>query len=189
MFGSKKTQPQQTPKVQQQPLQPVPPPQAVRRPIPQKKGADNSVTILTSGCHFNGRLYCRGSSRIGGRIEGTIVSEGLLIIEEGASIVGEIKADEAVIQGHVKGKVEAKSRIELHSTARFEGDILTPVLIISEGAIFNGRSAMGNTASFEKNRTPQVVGPVKMAVNEREPFAAPSDEEIAHKMPEVNVHS
>lgn len=186
MFGNKKPHPQAAAVQNHAPAQPQP----IRRaPMPQKKGPENSVTILTSGCHFNGRLYCRGSSRIGGRIEGTIVSEGLLIIEEGASIVGEIKAEEAVIQGHVKGKLEAKGRIELHSTARFEGDILTPVLLINEGAIFNGRSSMTSAANFEKGRTPQVVAPMKVAVNDREPSAAPSEEDMARKMPEVNVHS
>ena len=184
MFGNKKAQPQQVPQSQV----PAQQQQQIRRPVPVKKGPENSVTILTSGCHFNGRLYCRGSSRIGGRIEGTIVSEGLLIIEEGASIIGEIKAEEAVIQGHVKGKLEAKGRIELHNTARFEGDILTPVLLINEGAIFNGRASMTNVASFEKGRSPQVVTPVKV-VSEREPNAAPSEEDMARKMPEVNVHS
>jgi cytoskeletal protein CcmA (bactofilin family) len=103
---------------------------------------DTAVTILTSGCHFSGKLYCRGSSRIGGRIEGQIISEGLLIIEEQALITAEIKADEAVIQGRVKGKLEATGRVELTHTSYFEGDIATPVLVVSEGAQFNGRSRM-----------------------------------------------
>lgn len=179
MFGNKKPQPQIVP-------QPHHPQQIRRPPPPQRRAPDNSVTILTSGCHFNGRLYCRGSSRIGGRIEGTIVSEGLLIIEEGAVIIGEIKAEEAIIQGQIKGKLEAKGRIELHASARFEGDIMTPTLIISEGAIFNGRSTMTNITNL--NRSPQVVQPAK-AVGDREPLAAPSDEDLSKRMPEVNVHS
>ena len=59
---------------------------------------DSAVTILTSGCHFSGKLYCRGSTRIGGKIDGEIVSEGLLIIEEEAQINANVKADEAIIQ-------------------------------------------------------------------------------------------
>jgi cytoskeletal protein CcmA (bactofilin family) len=106
---------------------------------------DTAVTILTSGCHFTGKLYCRGSSRIGGKIEGEIISEGLLIIEEGASIAANITADEAVIQGTVKGKLRAKTRVELAPTCKFEGDILTPSLIVYEGAQFNGRSQMVST--------------------------------------------
>lgn len=111
----------------------------VKKAVPTR---DSAVTILTSGCHFNGKLYCRGSSRIGGRIEGEIVSEGLLIIEEAAVIMAEIHADEAIIQGTVKGKLKATGRVELAATSRFEGDISTPSLMVAEGAQFNGRSFM-----------------------------------------------
>lgn len=103
---------------------------------------DTAVTILTSGCHFNGKLYCRGASRIGGKIEGQVISEGLLIIEGEATIIAEIKADEAIIQGKVTGKLHAASRVELCSTSQFDGDIITPILIVREGAQFNGRSSM-----------------------------------------------
>jgi cytoskeletal protein CcmA (bactofilin family) len=117
---------------------------------------DTAVTILTSGCHFNGKLYCRGSSRIGGKIEGQIISEGLLIIEEEAVITAEIKADEAIIQGTVRGKLQAGTRVELCASSHFEGDIATPVLSVKEGAQFNGRSTMtgqhqGKERHGEKN--------------------------------------
>jgi len=130
MFGSNKT-PQQP---QQQPQ-----PAKHRKPQSVKDGA---VTILTSGCHFSGKLYCRGSSRIGGKIEGQVISEGLLIVEEQALITADVKADEAVIQGRVKGKLEATARVELTHTSSFEGDIVTPVLVVTEGAQFNGRCQM-----------------------------------------------
>lgn len=105
-------------------------------------GRDTAVTILTSGCHFNGKLYCRGSSRIGGRIEGQVVSEGLLIVEEEALITADVEAEEAIIQGKVQGSLKASGRVELSATSRFEGDIETPNLIINEGAKFNGRALM-----------------------------------------------
>ncbi len=110
-----------------------------KRAVPQR---DTAVTILTAGCHFDGKLYCRGSSRIGGKIQGQIVSDGLLIIEEDAVISAEIFADEAIIQGSVTGRLEAKGRVELTATSRFHGDIKTPFLVVNEGAMFNGRSSM-----------------------------------------------
>ena len=112
---------------------------------------DVAVTILTSGCHFSGKLYCRGSSRIGGRIDGEIISEGLLIIEEGATIDAEVTAEEAVIQGKVTGRLNAKSRIELCASSEFNGDIVTPSLVITEGAVFNGAALMTQGQSTEVN--------------------------------------
>lgn len=138
---------------------------------------DNAVTILTSGCHFNGKLYCRGSSRIGGRIEGQIVSEGLLIIEEGAVITAEVSAEEAIIQGEVQGRLKASGRVELCASARFDGDIISPVLIVNEGAQFNGRSCMMSADGKLPDRIPA------------EPDARPTGKgDVAIlKVPEVNV--
>lgn len=103
---------------------------------------ESGVTILTSGCHFSGTLYCKGSSRIGGKIEGQITSEGLLIIEEGAVIDADVKADEVILHGKFTGKLTASGKVELTETSVFEGDVQTSSLLIKEGAQFNGRISM-----------------------------------------------
>ena len=127
----------------------------VKKPAPTR---DTAVTILTNGCHFSGKLYCRGASRIGGKIEGQIISEGLLIIEDEAVITAEIKADEAIIQGRVEGKLHATGRVELCASSHFDGDIVTPVLIVREGAQFNGRSSMVRAeATPAAGKTPRIV--------------------------------
>ncbi len=115
-----------------------------------KRGSDSAVTILTSGCHFTGKLYCRGSSRIAGEIEGQVISEGLLVVEEGAIINGDIEAEEVVIHGKVFGTIKSTGRVALAPSCSFEGDINSPSLVIAEGASFVGRS---NTGSITKNKT------------------------------------
>ena len=106
------------------------------------EGVDGAVTILTAGCHFSGKLYCRGSTRVGGTIEGEIVSEGVLIVEENAHLSANIQAEEIIIQGRVEGKLEAGVRVELAASAMFLGDIVSPVIVMKEGAQFSGRSTM-----------------------------------------------
>lgn len=130
---------------------------------PQKKGGtspgkkdhpkDYAVTIITSGCHFSGKLYCKGSTRIGGKVDGEIVSEGLLIIEEEAMISAEVKAEDIVIQGHLRGTVEAHGKVELSPTCVYEGDIITPVLVVQEGAQFNGRTTMDPNRIMDRQAT------------------------------------
>lgn len=140
----------------------------------KRRGAsfhESAVTILTPGCHFDGKLYCRGSSRIGGKVDGEIISEGVLIIEEEALITASIKADEAVIQGQVKGKLQASGRVELTSTSRFEGDIVTPSLVINEGAQFNGHAAMG-TISENDEKIPIVEKLHKKGASKAKDFSA-----------------
>ena len=168
MFSSKKT-------AVTKPVRAVP-------PVP-----DKAVTILTSGCHFKGKLYCRGSSRIGGKIEGHIISEGLLIVEEGAVITGEIIAEEAIIQGQVIGKLEARSRVELTNTARFEGDISAPAICVHEGAQFNGRSTMvarDPDAKVRNTRVERLGGH-----DDKSPKVNVGADVLAMKLPDVNVNS
>lgn len=102
----------------------------------------HGVTIITAGCHFEGKLFCRGVSRIGGSINGEIVAEGILIIEEDAVIKADIKASEIVIQGKVEGRLEAENRVELINTGTFSGDLITPNLHVEDGALLNGTMKM-----------------------------------------------
>lgn len=123
----------------------------VNKTVKKEHTRDFAVTILTSGCHFSGKLYCKGSTRIGGRIDGEIISEGLLILEEGATVCADIRADEIVVQGKVEGTVVAKSRVELSASCSFNGDIASPSLVIEEGACFNGRSNMESRLKGKDN--------------------------------------
>jgi cytoskeletal protein CcmA (bactofilin family) len=105
----------------------------------------NSVTIISEGCEFSGRLFCRGASRIGGKIEGTIISEGSLIIEETAEVKADIESDEIVVRGKISGTLKAAKRVELFERAEFTGEMTTPALVIHEGAALNGTTTMKTT--------------------------------------------
>lgn len=114
-----------------------------------KRGAtakDTGVTILTAGCHFSGKLYCRGATRIGGTIEGQVIAEGLLVIEEEAVVNGDIDAEDIVVHGRVEGKIDGRNRIEMCPTADVQADVSTPSLVVHDGALFNGRTAMKRAA-------------------------------------------
>jgi cytoskeletal protein CcmA (bactofilin family) len=57
-----------------------------------------------------------------------------------------VKANIAVhsvyIGGEVQGSIDVKEKINIHSTGKFLGDVRTPVFIMEEGALFDGRSHM-----------------------------------------------
>ena len=103
---------------------------------------DGGVTILTAGCHFSGKLYCKGATRIGGTIDGEIIAEGLLIVEEDAVINADIKADDVVVHGRVEGTLSVQRKIEMCATADVQADITTPNLVVQDGALYNGRTTM-----------------------------------------------
>jgi cytoskeletal protein CcmA (bactofilin family) len=120
-------------------------------PAPKRSSAastkDGGVTILTSGCHFAGKLYCKGATRIGGTIEGEVIAEGLLIVEEDAVINAAVKAEEIVVHGRMEGNLTVQRKIEMCATADVQADIVTPNLLVHEGAIYNGRTTMKRAAA------------------------------------------
>ena len=48
-----------------------------------------------------------------------------------------------VVSGSVVGNITAGRQIVLHKSARVQGDMSAPSLVIEEGAIFNGQLSMG----------------------------------------------
>ena len=98
--------------------------------------------ILGKGSEFEGKLKFEGTVRIDGTFRGDIQTKGLLMVGESAVIEAEIQVDSAMIGGQVKGNLTAKSKLELQPNARFTGNITTPVLIIKEGAAFDGQCQM-----------------------------------------------
>jgi cytoskeletal protein CcmA (bactofilin family) len=119
---------------------------STRKPL-SASAKDGGVTILTAGCHFAGKLYCRGATRIGGTIEGEVIAEGLLIVEEDAVINASVKAEEIVVHGRVEGQIHVHRKIEMCSTADVQADVATPNLVVHEGALYNGRTFMKRSAS------------------------------------------
>ena len=100
--------------------------------------------LLGRGSEFEGKLQFEGAVRIDGVFKGEIHSQSLLLVGEPAAIEAEIQVDSAVIGGEVKGNVTARTRIELQSTARVTGKLITPALIVMEGAVFDGQCLMKN---------------------------------------------
>ena len=154
----------------------------------KRKGANAgglAVTILTSGCHFEGKLYCKGASRIGGRIQGKVISEGLLIIEEEACIEADIVVDEVIVLGKINGKLRANKRIELCESSHFQGEIITPTLVIKEGACFDGQAIMSEAANTELDAALQRDLPKQ--THEPQLSAAEPRPSGNDKMPDVSI--
>lgn len=101
------------------------------------------MTLLDQDAQFEGKLTFEGKVQINGKFRGEIFSTGTLIIGEGAEVDAQIDIDTIIIQGQVHGSIKAKSRIEMHPPAVVKGDIASPSLVISEGALFEGSCSMG----------------------------------------------
>jgi len=103
---------------------------------------DNCDTIVGLGSCMKGEITCKGPSRIAGRIEGDLKGDDRLVIAKEAIIVGQVSAVEIEIYGEIQGTINATNRIILNETAKIDGDLHSPSVVIEEGAVFNGKSHM-----------------------------------------------
>ena len=100
-------------------------------------------TLLGNDAEIKGSITTKGSLRIDGNVIGEISSPETVTIGATGTVEGNIEAEHVVVGGQVKGTLTARGRITLESTARLEGDLIAGRLVIVEGAVFSGRSNMG----------------------------------------------
>jgi cytoskeletal protein CcmA (bactofilin family) len=112
--------------------------------------APEITTILGKGSAFDGKLTFEGAVRIDGEFSGEIRTEGVLIIGESAEVKADIEAATLVIEGTVRGDLNATESIQIHAPARVFGNLTTPSLEIQKGSLFEGNCQMGSPASKPK---------------------------------------
>lgn len=91
---------------------------------------------LSSDLTITGNLRTTGDIQVEGVIDGDIRAH-LLTVGEGATVRGEVVADDVVVNGRVVGRVRGL-KVRLTSTARVEGDIIHKTIAIESGAHFEG---------------------------------------------------
>jgi cytoskeletal protein CcmA (bactofilin family) len=104
---------------------------------------------------FKGDLSFKGSFRIDGFFKGTIVSDSMLVIGEQGKVEADVRAGYVVINGEIKGTIRAEDKVEIHSRGRVFGAIITPKLIVDEGAYLEANCQAGEqvaTASLETDK-------------------------------------
>lgn len=100
--------------------------------------------FLDKGTSFQGEVTFHDTLRIDGKFEGAIRAGKTLFIGEGADVNAEIDVAVVSVSGRLRGNVRASERIELHQTAKVECNLDCNVLVVEEGALFEGQCAMSS---------------------------------------------
>ena len=112
-----------------------------------KQAEDNIVnSIIGTGSEFKGEFKINGLLRIDGHFQGTIETEGKVLIGQSGEAVTDIKARLVVVGGTVRGNIFATERVILLSTGRINGNIITPSLIMEDGVAFEGNCTINKRA-------------------------------------------
>ncbi len=131
-------------------------------PVPRTVSPSTSVDAFTE---FDGKLRCKQTLRIDGKINGEVECDTCVIVGETARVHASISADEVQVAGLVKGDIAARRKITLARTAVVTGDLTTPGIVIEEGAKLKGRIVIGSDPE-------PVIKETKKAKTSRKPLAA-----------------
>jgi cytoskeletal protein CcmA (bactofilin family) len=108
------------------------------------KQSDQVCGFLDKGTNTTGELESAGTLRIDGTFQGSISTADNLIVGRDAVVHADIKVAEIEIHGRFSGSIEAKNGVEIFPTGRVQGDIRTPVLRVSAGAMLDAMIRMAD---------------------------------------------
>jgi cytoskeletal protein CcmA (bactofilin family) len=110
----------------------------------KSNGEDSGQGRISRGVEVSGDVQFSEALHVGGKLNGRVISEsGSLMIEQAGDVQADIDVGVCVIYGALRGNINARARVEIYKTARVQGDITTPVLLVEEGALLSGAITMG----------------------------------------------
>ena len=135
----------------------TPNPMEFRRPDP------GNESVIDPHARFNGKYVSDRDLRIEGEASGEIECSGTLIISPQAKVRSSITAANVIINGDYEGDVDCGGRFEIGSTGRVKGKVKAQVLVVKEGAHFEGGVIMTpeGRASSNAPTPPTASAPAK----------------------------
>jgi cytoskeletal protein CcmA (bactofilin family) len=104
--------------------------------------------LVGQGIEVNGDIVFADQLHVYGKVTGKLASKsGTLVIGESGELDAQVDVGVCVVHGNFRGNVTARTKLEIRRTGKVTGDVVTPVLLVEEGAVFNGVIRMGQEAS------------------------------------------
>lgn len=129
---------------------PSTPPTSVSAPI------ERVTSVLGPGILWSGNLGGKGGIRIEGTFEGEINIRGLVVVGETGKVTCQnVRANTVVIAGSLKGNVTAE-KLEIRSTGRVWGDVVTTAFSTEEGAFLRGQVRMEEKVELGPEETGKI---------------------------------
>ncbi|MGD8976777.1 MAG: polymer-forming cytoskeletal protein [Gammaproteobacteria bacterium] len=100
-------------------------------------------TLIGAGTRVDGDLVFADGLHVDGLVHGNVSTEedrpGSLSVSEEGVIEGDVTVPDLVLDGTVKGNVEARERVELGPTAKVIGNVVYNLIEMAIGAEVNGK--------------------------------------------------
>ena len=100
----------------------------------------NFGTVIGQGSLLEGTLLIDHGIRVDGTFRGRVTTPTALLVNDGGEVESDLVAvGTAEIHGTVVGTIRARHWVRIGATARLNGSIETPRLIVEEGAMIVNR--------------------------------------------------
>ncbi len=110
----------------------------------------NGDTVIGTEAYFQGTLTAKGSLRIDGRVDGSVVDAKTVTIGKSGKVKGDVSCEVCYVCGEIRGNITALDHVEALAGCRIDGDIRSPKVMLEEGALFNGSCSMDNARKAER---------------------------------------
>jgi cytoskeletal protein CcmA (bactofilin family) len=106
------------------------------------------TSVLGPGVIWHGAISGSGGVRIEGAFEGEIALRGLLVVgETGRVTCDNVRANAVIVAGAVRGNITTQ-KLEIRSSGRVWGDVITTAFVTDEGAFLRGQIRMEETVEL-----------------------------------------
>jgi len=95
-------------------------------------------TIIGKGITFVGDFVSEDPIEVNGTIEGNVVSQNTLIVNDGGVFDGDAKVSNTEIYGYIKGNIVCDHLTHFSSTGNMDGNLKTKELKTDAGSSFTG---------------------------------------------------
>ena len=95
-------------------------------------------TIIGKGSSITGDMHINGFVRLDGDINGSLETDGNVIVGDSSRIKGNVKSKSVIVGGIVVGNIIAQDSVKLLSGAAVLGDIISRKVQIEDKVIFHG---------------------------------------------------
>jgi cytoskeletal protein CcmA (bactofilin family) len=115
-----------------------------------RTSAEPKESVIAADLTIEGKIEGSGHVRIAGRFKGDVSVQGNLVIDAGAHLTGQVRAQTVTVGGELHGNIEGATRVELLETGVLAGDVKAGSLTVAAGSRMRGQVEFGWTESSAK---------------------------------------
>lgn len=148
---------------------------AMARPAASSDRSGRNQAQIGKALKLKGEMTGSEDVYVDGEVEGTVeLRENNLTVGPNGNVRAHVKARSITVLGRLEGNVQAGERIEIRKTGSLEGDLVTPRIVIEDGAVFRGSIDILKPGTSQRPAPPQAKPPVNTQVKRNPPSRPPA---------------